>query len=294
VGSSAHIFGLPEECPARFCRIFAALLLALLSTGCGNGLPGERAIRDAALFPEWMPQAIADLEAQCPPQGGGAQVTLAIEVPADARPGWAAVEAAHGPMEGGEGTVRFSGGLGFRLDGEERVEAIVVDCGRLRAAAKPAEASPSGAVSLPPDLAGTWVQEPVENLSESALRFAEMEGGAVVFVAPSLETGGGESSWEGPFPLSTAEGGGYSIDAEIGSLAEYRTGMIMDQRGRLLVAESNHLLGKGRVGLRLERDGRLIVHGLWIRSEWERWDDEGTPLEGRSTPLETVYRQEVE
>lgn len=197
-------------------------------------------------------------------------------------------------MEVGDGPLRYSGRLGFRLDGEQRVEAVVIDCGRLRAADTLASASRSERVPLSPELEGTWVQEPAEDLGAAALRFAEMDGAAVVFVAPSLEAGGGDTTWEGPFPLSSAEGGGYSIGVEIGSLSDYRTRMIMDQRGRTLVAESNHLLGKGQVALHLERDGRLIANGLWIRSEWERWDDDGTPIKGHATPLETVYRRQAD
>lgn len=276
-------------------RRLVAMVMMLFSAfsmgGCGGGSAGEGAIRDTGLFPEWISQAVNDMEGQCPPGGGGAQVTLAVEVPADARPDWAAVEAAHGPMEGGEGPVRYSGGLGFRLDEHKRVEAVVVNCGRLRAADTLAGASRSQGVPLSPELEGTWLQEPVADLGRAALRFAEMGGAAVVFIAPSFDPDDAEPFWEGPFPLQVDREGTYKIDVQLGSLSEHRTRMFMDQHGRTLVAESTHLLGKGEVGLRHEEDGRLIASSLWIHSKWERWDDEGVPIEGQSKPLEVVYRR---
>jgi len=157
-------------------------------------------------------------------------------------------------------------------------------------------------MGVPERLAGEWKQAGKEQVR---LKFEPTKEGQKGGVYLTVTPGGTNESWLGPlelkqygenrwaFTLATVENtvGNTTTRMEPPSVSE-SPDYVIDQRGRLLVRASTHLVKPGeKIELRLEGN-QLVAQGLWVRQETQRWDEQGKPAEQKVARLETRFLRE--
>ncbi len=162
------------------------------------------------------------------------------------------------------------------------------------------ESSPRIPPALPESMRGVWHQQ--DPPGEMRLRLNQVNGVPAVYLCiDDSGTEPPEDSWFGPLELNPTQDGqwrfqvapvvredGLNVTRAHPPEVTLNRRYIRDQYGRILLHSCETFQNDGPVTIRPEPE-MLRLHGLWIQIEFSAWDNDGKPIEFKTTPKLTRF-----
>lgn len=157
----------------------------------------------------------------------------------------------------------------------------------------------SSSVIIPESMRGDWYPENGEGI---ALRFEQNGDQGDIFWSTSNKSVQGPKEWSGPLSLQSAGENSWSFELKQVVKTEATNTRIteppsikqnikhiIDQNGRVLERSYDQMEGGHKVTVTIEGNDKLILDGLWIRAEVNKWNKDGSPEKVDISALKTSY-----